>query len=125
VRGYEYPWQALIILSLTPLIACAQAPVTIQAPVTTQASATTPAPDQATIDAGKKLYTSYCARCHGINMINTGAAFDLRTFPKDGRARFENSVKQGLRAMPAWGESFSALELSALWAYVSQNPESR
>jgi cytochrome c55X len=89
----------------------------------TQAQTPTSEPHtQATVDAGKKLYTSYCARCHGLNMVNTGASFDLRTFPKDARPRFEASVKQGLRAMPAWGSSLSGDELAAIWSYVSAAP---
>jgi cytochrome c55X len=68
---------------------------------------------------GRQLYTSFCARCHGVNMINTGASFDLRSFPKDQRERFDRSVTQGLRAMPAWGTTFKPEELDALWLYVS------
>lgn len=68
---------------------------------------------------GKQLYTSYCARCHGVGMVNTGASFDLRSFPKDQRERFERSVMQGLRAMPAWGTTLTPDELDALWLYVS------
>jgi cytochrome c55X len=68
---------------------------------------------------GKQLYTSFCARCHGVNMVTTGASFDLRSFPKDQRERFERSVTQGLRAMPAWGTTLTPDELQALWLYVS------
>jgi cytochrome c55X len=68
---------------------------------------------------GKQLYMSYCARCHGMNMVTTGASFDLRSFPKDQRERFDRSVTQGLRAMPAWGTTLEPDELQALWLYVS------
>jgi cytochrome c55X len=71
------------------------------------------------IDQGKRLYTSFCARCHGLNMVSTAAGFyDLRTFPADDRARFTNSVTNGIRAMPAWGSSFKPEEIDTLWAYV-------
>lgn len=69
---------------------------------------------------GRALYTSYCARCHGVNMVNTGAAFDLRNFPTDQQERFERSVKQGLRAMPAWGSILEPTDVLALWAYVTK-----
>lgn len=75
-------------------------------------------PDAALVLAGKKLYVSYCERCHGLNMVNTGQSFDLRTFPLDDHARFLRSVTLGLRAMPAWGSTFNPQELDALWAYV-------
>ncbi|WP_165349677.1 cytochrome c [Methylibium sp. Pch-M] len=68
---------------------------------------------------GRSLYTSYCARCHGVNMVSNGASFDLRSFPKDQRERFERSVTQGLRAMPAWGTTFQPDELASLWLFVS------
>lgn len=69
--------------------------------------------------AGRQLYTSFCARCHGMNMVTTGASFDLRSFPKDQRERFVRSVTQGLRAMPAWGTTLKPEDLDALWLYVS------
>lgn len=68
---------------------------------------------------GRSLYMSYCARCHGVNMVNTGVSFDLRTFPKDQKDRFERSVTQGVRAMPAWGSTLKPQELESLWLYVS------
>ena len=69
---------------------------------------------------GKQLYTSFCARCHGVNMVNTGVSFDLRSFPKDDKQRFERSVTKGLRAMPAWEGRFDAEEMDSLWLYVMQ-----
>jgi cytochrome c55X len=76
-------------------------------------------PDDA--QQGRELYTSYCARCHGVNLVNTGAATDLRKFPKDQQERFERSVQQGLRAMPAWGSILQPAEVRAIWSYVVSN----
>ncbi len=73
---------------------------------------------------GKSLYTSFCARCHGMNMVTTGVSFDLRSFPRDQRERFERSVTKGLRAMPAWGTTFKPEELESLWLYVSSSGSS-
>ncbi len=67
---------------------------------------------------GRQLYTSYCARCHGVNMVTTGAAFDLRNFPADQPERFERSVNQGVRAMPAWGAILKPGDVPALWQFV-------
>ena len=56
--------------------------------------------DPPTPEAGRKAYTSFCVRCHGINLVVSGGAFfDLRRFPADDKARFVNSVSKGLRAM--------------------------
>ena len=68
---------------------------------------------------GKQLYTSYCARCHGVNMVNTGVSFDLRSFPRHDKERFLRSVSKGLRAMPAGEGRLHGEELESLWLYVS------
>jgi cytochrome c55X len=79
-----------------------------------------PAQTAPSAERGKSLYTSYCARCHGVNMLTSGGAgFDLRSFPKDQRERFERSVTQGLRAMPGWGSTLKPDELESLWLYVA------
>jgi mono/diheme cytochrome c family protein len=77
------------------------------------------APVPATPEAGRKAYTSYCVRCHGINLaVGSSAFYDLRTFPKEEKARFVESVTQGKRAMPAWGGILKPGELEAIWVYV-------
>jgi mono/diheme cytochrome c family protein len=71
-------------------------------------------------DQGRQLYNSYCARCHGIDMVTSGAtSFDLRTLGADEKERFERSVTQGVRAMPAWGGILKPGDVQALWLYVS------
>jgi cytochrome c55X len=97
------------------LLLAAALPVLAALPLAAAADAS-PAPTAA---QGRQLYTSFCARCHGMNMVTTGASFDLRSFPKDQRERFVRSVTQGLRAMPAWGTTLKPEELDALWLYVS------
>ena len=53
-------------------------------------------------------------------MATTSAAvFDLRTFPKDAKARFVESVTKGKGVMPAWGGTLNDGEIELLWAYVS------
>ena len=69
---------------------------------------------------GKDLYATYCARCHGTGLaVSSPAFFDLRLFPKEDRARFDRSVRDGKRAMPAWrGVLQSQEQLDGLWAYI-------
>ena len=71
-----------------------------------------------TVAAGRKLYTSLCARCHGLNLATSGIGYDLRTFPKGDKERFVRSVNKGLRAMPAWEAVIKPDQLDAIWAYV-------
>jgi cytochrome c55X len=76
-------------------------------------------PVEPTPDAGRKIYTSYCARCHGINLVvGSSAYFDLRTFPADEKDRFLTSVTNGKRQMPAWGGIVRPDQMEAIWAYL-------
>ena len=74
--------------------------------------------DAATIDLGRKTYTSFCARCHGFNLVMASGTFDLRRFPQDDKERFMRSVNKGVRAMPAWEGTVKPEEVEAIWAYV-------
>ncbi len=69
-------------------------------------------------EAGRRVYVMSCQRCHGINLATNGIGFDLRTFPPHDKARFERSVTQGLRAMPAWGGVLKPGQLDQIWAYI-------
>jgi mono/diheme cytochrome c family protein len=102
-------------LVLAPVLAFAQQPVQSNEKASAQAADTA-----ATVAAGRKIYTSNCARCHGINMVTTGGGFfDLRKFPLDQRERFNTSITKGIRGMPAWGDTLKPEDLDALWAYVA------
>lgn len=73
------------------------------------------------IQAGSKIYVQRCVICHGQNMRSPDqeiGAFDLRYFPRDGHDRFVTSVSRGKNTMPAWGDSLTAADIEALWAYV-------
>ena len=69
---------------------------------------------------GRKTYTSYCARCHGFNLVMVTGTFDLRQFPKDDKERFVRSVSKGVRAMPAWEGVVKPEEIDAIWTYVGK-----
>jgi mono/diheme cytochrome c family protein len=69
--------------------------------------------------AGRKVYVYSCQRCHGVNLATMGIGFDLRTLPKDDKARFVRSVTHGTdRGMPAWGSVLKPGQLDQLWAYI-------
>jgi mono/diheme cytochrome c family protein len=71
-------------------------------------------------EAGRRAYTSYCARCHGLNLVVTGSAFfDLRTFPQGDKERFLRSVNKGLRAMPAWEGIVKPEDQELIWSYIA------
>jgi mono/diheme cytochrome c family protein len=71
------------------------------------------------VEAGRRAYTSTCARCHGINLVSSSSAFfDLRTFPKDEKDRFIASVMNGKRQMPAWSGIVKPETIQSLWLYI-------
>jgi len=74
------------------------------------------APDQ--IKRGATLYASNCESCHGVRMTGTEWAINLNTFPRDRPDRFVDSVTNGIRTMPPWGDVLKPDEIQALWAYV-------
>ena len=70
------------------------------------------------IKQGASIYAANCATCHGNNMKNPPWAIDLATFPRDERARFIDSVTNGVRNMPPWGDVIKPDGVEALWAYL-------
>lgn len=107
---------AAAVLATAAACALAQtAPAQTPAP---PAAAEPPAPSA---EAGRQAYTSFCVRCHGINLVVSGSAFyDLRTFPKDDKARFIESVSKGKRAMPAWAGIVRPDQMESIWLYMSR-----
>jgi len=76
------------------------------------------AQEQALADAGAALYATHCAECHGARLVNTGAAFDLKSLTAGERPRFDASVMSGKGQMPAWKGILSQDDLDKLWAYI-------
>src|SRR4051794_38474880 len=70
------------------------------------------------IKRGAAIYATNCQTCHGARMANPEWATDLRTFPKDERSRFVDSVTYGKNGMPPWGDVLKRDDMDALWAYV-------
>jgi mono/diheme cytochrome c family protein len=77
-----------------------------------------PEQDQAKIAAGETVYNTYCATCHGDDLVNTGQTFDLRRLKADERPRFENSVRNGKNQMPPWQGVLSSNQIDQLWHYI-------
>ncbi len=98
----------LVAAALPLLLACASG--------NAQEAAKNFAPEQ--ITRGSTLYARNCESCHGVKMIGPPWAIDLATFPRDRPDRFVNSVTNGIRTMPPWGDVLKPDEIQALWAYV-------
>lgn len=96
------------------------------APVVVAESAVAgPSVDADVAKKGKRLYAAICARCHGLNLVNSGeSTFNLREFPLEQKERFIESVVKGKRAMPAWGGILKPEEIEWLWAYINTRGQS-
>ncbi len=70
------------------------------------------------IKRGSQLYATNCESCHGVRMAGTEWAINLNTFPRDRPDRFVDSVTNGIRTMPPWGDMLKPDDIQALWAYV-------
>ena len=88
-----------------------------------QDSAQKPPAEQ--VKQGSALYAKNCATCHGARMVGPEWAIDLKTFPKDERARFMDSVTNGKAGMPPWGDVLKPDDIAALWAYVVSGGEAK
>ncbi|MFM2056496.1 MAG: hypothetical protein RLY71_881 [Pseudomonadota bacterium] len=110
MRGVVQLTLVLAILMARPVLRAQDAP----APAPTTAPARVDP-----VEAGRKVYVYSCQRCHGVRLATMGIGFDLRTFPKDDKARFVRSVTNGTeRGMPAWGKVLKPGQLDQLWAYI-------
>jgi mono/diheme cytochrome c family protein len=108
----------LVAMSLGLALACASAAAQQPAPPSPAAEDAGPHFPAEQIRKGSQLFTLHCATCHGTRMRNPQWAFDLRTFPRDGHARFVDSVSYGKGAMPSWDDVLGPDDIEALWAYV-------
>ena len=70
------------------------------------------------VNKGAETYATHCATCHGNRMQKPEWAIDLATFPRGERARFVDSVTNGVRNMPSWGDVLKPDDIAALWAYL-------
>ena len=77
--------------------------------------------DQAKVAAGETVYNTYCAVCHGDQLVNTGQTFNLRRLKADERPRFENSVRNGKNQMPPWKGVLTDEKIDQLWHYIRAN----
>ena len=84
----------------------------------TAALAQEPLPDRAKIDAGETVYSTYCAPCHGDQLVSTGQFPNLRRLTPADRAKFDSTVRDGRNQMPPWRGVVSDEQIDQIWAYV-------
>jgi quinohemoprotein ethanol dehydrogenase len=73
------------------------------------------------IEKGRVLYATFCARCHGAEVVSGGAVPDLRYATTGMHEKFEEIVRGGaLRevGMPSFAEDVTAAQVKLIQAYV-------
>lgn len=106
------------------IVAAALATLLVAAPATAQDASGKKFPAEQ-VARGASVYAQNCESCHGVNMIGPQWGIDLATFPRDNPKRFVESVSNGTKAMPPWGDVLKPDEIQALWAYVVTGDKSR
>jgi mono/diheme cytochrome c family protein len=77
--------------------------------------------DLAKIEAGETVYNTYCAVCHGDNLVSTGQFPNLRRLTANARAKFDDTVHNGKNQMPPWKDVLSDAQIDQLWHYIRAN----
>ncbi len=81
---------------------------------------------EAEIAQGERLFTSYCAACHGIFAMASSGINDLRLVPTERQALFETVVLDGTFAaigMAAFDDILSADDVALIEKYVRARGE--
>jgi mono/diheme cytochrome c family protein len=81
--------------------------------------------DKAEIEAGETVYNTYCAVCHGDNLVSTGQFPNLRRLTAGDRAKFDNTVLNGKNQMPPWKGVVSDDAIDQLWRYIRANASAK
>jgi mono/diheme cytochrome c family protein len=84
----------------------------------TAALAQEPLPDRAKIEAGETVYSTYCAPCHGDQLVSTGQIPNLQRLTPADRAKFDSTVRDGRNQMPPWRGVVSDEQTDQIWAYI-------
>ena len=75
-------------------------------------------PDRANIEAGEMVYSTYCAPCHGDQLVSTGQFPNLRRLGPTDRAKFDSTVRDGRNQMPPWRGVLSDEQIDQIWSYI-------
>jgi quinohemoprotein ethanol dehydrogenase len=79
------------------------------------------AASKADVDKGRVLFATFCARCHGAEVVSSGLVPDLRYSTAGTHEKFEGIVRGGaLRevGMPSFAEDVTAAQVKLIQAYV-------
>jgi mono/diheme cytochrome c family protein len=78
-------------------------------------------------EIGERLFTTFCAGCHGFNGIahyvnSPSFALGERLYKSD--YELENSITNGMKAMPSWGDKLSSDQIRKILVFIRTLPTS-
>jgi polar amino acid transport system substrate-binding protein len=82
------------------------------------------AASSASVNAGKEVFNTTCAHCHGIDAVQSERRIDLRRlqlrYGENARVTFWTTVHEGRlsKGMPAWKEVLTDDALNDIYAYL-------
>ncbi len=80
----------------------------------------------AEFENGERLYGTFCARCHGIGVVNSGITPDLRRSTAQVHELFNDIVLNGIReplGMPRFDDVLNENEVRNLQGYILRRAE--
>jgi mono/diheme cytochrome c family protein len=75
-------------------------------------------PDTTKIEAGETVYNTYCAPCHGDQLVSTGQFPNLRRLTPPDRTKFDSTVRDGRNQMPPWRGVLTDEQIDQIWSYI-------
>jgi mono/diheme cytochrome c family protein len=75
-------------------------------------------PDRTKIEAGETVYSTYCAPCHGDQLVSTGQFPNLRRLTPTDRLKFDSTVRDGRNQMPPWRGVLTDEQIDQIWSYI-------
>ncbi|MEH2487721.1 c-type cytochrome [Bradyrhizobium sp. AZCC 2230] len=81
--------------------------------------------DSGSTEAGREIFNSTCAHCHGTDAVQGERRIDLRRlqlrYGENARSTFWATVREGrpAKGMPAWKDVFTDEDLNNIYAYLT------
>jgi polar amino acid transport system substrate-binding protein len=108
-----------------PLTAATEVPTAAHSPSVTSKESPALAGDAASTEAGREIFNSTCAHCHGTDAVQGERRIDLRRlqlrYGENARSTFWTTVHDGRpsKGMPAWKDVFTDEDFNNIYAYLT------
>ncbi|OSJ26651.1 cytochrome C [Bradyrhizobium japonicum] len=110
---------------LAPPTAATEVPSAALSPSVTSKDSKPHAGDSASTEAGREIFNSTCAHCHGTDAVQGERRIDLRRlqlrYGENARSMFWTAVHDGRpsKGMPTWKDVFTDEDFNKIYAYLT------